>query len=757
MLLNPTPAKPNFGLESTESGEPQPVLAGVHAFGRVEGVLFELTLRQTYRNASDRLLEVVYTFALPVAAVVMGFATELNGQRRAATVLPRHEAEARYETALAAGDAPVMLEALGDGLHSANIGNLKPGDELVVELRFAQLLSFEQGRLRLSIPTTIAPRFGNAAQAGFQPQQVPQASMSVEYPLRLTVVLVGSLANAAVECPSHTLFRTTDRKELCLSLPEGARLDRDVVLLVTPSQDRESIWIPATDTVNPLAPALRLAVLQPPPAPERSRVTVKLLVDCSGSMGGDSIASARRALRGVVGQLRVTDAVSFSRFGSTVEHVLMPTNSDRKGLERLNALVDETDATLGGTELELALRGVFGLPMSDASGDVLLVTDGEIWQAEAMIEAARTSGHRVFAIGVGSAPAEGVLRSLAEATGGACEFASPGEPLENAAQRMLARMRQQPWREVRIDWGGKPVWADTAPRHVFAADTVLAFAGFEGCVGNDASVRMLAKDSEGREVEIACALATTPCGGNTLARMAAARRVGARDAGAPQQALDYQLLSPHTHCVLVHERAPGQKAQGEAELHRLSSMLAAGWGATASVRESSLSFCLSMPDTPRVWRSRRAASSAGLRFSLADLSDHRSRSMPMPIKQPGSLIELTTAVADHLAHGGQWLGLAARCDALGVHPAVKKAIDEAVGQGISQGLSWLLLALWVTTRAGGSLDGAVTATLQSHAHQVGTDVLDRNRDLFDQWLGAHATDGWGRTRLQRLAAALGEP
>ena len=56
-------------------------------------------------------------------------------------------------------------------------------------------------------------------------------------------------------------------------------------------------------------------------------------------------------------------------------------------------------------------------------GDVLLITDGEIWQADEMVAAARTSGHRVFAIGVGSAPAEGVLRSLAEATGGACEVA----------------------------------------------------------------------------------------------------------------------------------------------------------------------------------------------------------------------------------------------------------------------------------------------------------------------------------------------
>lgn len=100
-------------------------------------------------------------------------------------------------------------------------------------------------------------------------------------------------------------------------------------------------------------------------------------------------------------------------------------------------------------------------------------------------------------------------------------------------------------------------------------------------------------------------------------------------------------------------------------------------------------------------------------------------------------------------------GLAACCDAVGVHPAVKKAIDEAVAQGVSQGLTWLLLALWVTNRARGSLDAAVTSTLQSHAHHVSTDLLDRSRDLFDRLLGKYRTDSWGRSRTQRLAAALG--
>jgi len=50
-------------------------------FTPADGVLFDLTLRQTYRNTSDSVLEVVYTFPLPTQAVLMGFASELNGER----------------------------------------------------------------------------------------------------------------------------------------------------------------------------------------------------------------------------------------------------------------------------------------------------------------------------------------------------------------------------------------------------------------------------------------------------------------------------------------------------------------------------------------------------------------------------------------------------------------------------------------------------------------------------------------------------
>ena len=183
----------SFMLSCIEAGAPAPVLVGVDSRGRLDGVLFEMTLRQTYRNTGPANLEVVYTFPLASGAVLLGFGSELNGQRMEGVVVAKRDAERQYEKSLAEGDAPVMLEASAGGLHTANIGNLKPGDELVLEVRYGQVLSFEQGRLRIAVPTTIAPRYGSPHAAGLQPQQVPSVSISVDHRLALALDVMAPL------------------------------------------------------------------------------------------------------------------------------------------------------------------------------------------------------------------------------------------------------------------------------------------------------------------------------------------------------------------------------------------------------------------------------------------------------------------------------------------------------------------------------------------------------------------------------------
>lgn len=747
----------HFALASMNSNAPAPVLSGVHALGRLDAVMFELTLRQTYRNTSEQVLEVIYTFPLPPMAVLLGFASELNGARQDGVIVAKREAESRYEASLEEGDAPVMLEAHSDGLHTANIGNLKPGDEIVLEARFAQLLRFEQGRLRVSIPTTIAPRYGNAGQTGLQPQQVPLASLDAEYPLVLSLTIGGALAGATTECPTHR-FTASQGKDggTSLNLAPGARLDRDVVVIVTPREPHPCLLVHADDAFDASAPVVMLAAFQPHMGTPRERIALKLLVDCSGSMSGDSIASARAALRAIAAGLTERDQVSLSRFGSSVDHAFAPSLAKPQALRQLQPLIDAMQADLGGTEMESALRAVFELSHGAAypGADVLLITDGEIWQADEMVAAARSSGHRVFAIGVGSAPAEGVLRALAESTGGACEFATPGEALEAAAHRMLHRMRQPLLTNARIDWGSTPIWTSGPGSNVFGGDTVIALAGFSHPTQANA-VRLLADDAQGKTLELARGEADAPCPGDSLPRIAASRRM-AQDTGtsALALALQYQLMSMQTNCVLVHERAEVDKATQRAELHRVISMVAAGWGGVGSVREM----------LSRNVMAGRASSPQETPVSCHEDPCFRADGVGGPDldwdaghkQEPSSLAGLARVVERYLIDRGHINGLSVNSTAMLLHADARQALDDVVQLGLSLDQAWLLLAHWVNTRTDGLADANLTTMLQPLVTAIDAALAAAADMTFKRQLGGYTIDDWTPSREQRLRRALGQ-
>ena len=737
-----------------------PVLAGVQAEGLLQGVLFTLVLRQTYRNASTRTLEVVYTFPLPAQGVLTGFAAEFGDRRLEARVLPRQQAEDLYEEALAEGDAPVLLEAAPNGVHTASVGNLKPGESVVLEVRVAQWLAFEQGRLRVALPTTLAPRYGDARQGGLQPHQEPEVSLTAEYPLELGFTVRGSLAGGTLECPTHRHRIERERGSARVLLEPGATLDRDVVLVVTPQEPRPDLLVTAAEGEGR---CVALAAFQAPAAPLRHRIALRLLVDCSGSMAGDSIESARRALRGVSTALGRADEVSFSRFGSEVEHLLPASPCASAVLNQLRRLIDATQASMGGTEMEAALRGVFSAWAAPEGGaDVLLLTDGEVWNVDVVIRAARGSCHRVFVIGGGSSPAESALRRLAEATDGACEFATPGEALEAAAQRMLSRIRQQPFRRPRVEWGRAPTWEVALPQTVFGDDTVLAMAGFEGALDEEATVRLVAEGERQEAFELARVRAAMPAEGDDLSRLLAARRLPTLPPDeALALALQHQLLTDQTHCVLVNRRDDHDRATQPAELHRVRSMLAAGWGGSGSV----VNYCRAGSGaTPSLWRSTRPTQAVAR--DPSPLSYRASPRRPSaltrlsgvlrqaPAAGPDSLRALAVSVHDHLAAGGTVEGLSQAMSGATLFQPLLDTTDELTQAGLDPSTVWLLLALWVAGRPGADGARELLLVLEWYAPKLEADARRVADQTFQRRLGAFTSDSWQASRTRRLAAAL---
>ena len=84
---------------------------------------------------------------------------------------------------------------------------------------------------------------------------------------------------------------------------------------------------------------------------------MKLVVDCSGSMAGDSIAQVKAALAEIVGLLEPRDSFDLTVFGSSFRHLfpaLVPASP--ANLAAARRFVDSTDADLGGTAMAAALK-----------------------------------------------------------------------------------------------------------------------------------------------------------------------------------------------------------------------------------------------------------------------------------------------------------------------------------------------------------------------------------------------------------------
>ena len=617
--------KNNAGLDN-EYGQ-SVALKSVHLDGRIEGLLLTMKVRQSYLNDSEETIEASYTFPAGWGSNLLAFGVELNGKRMQAVALEKKKAEKKYEDAIEEGDTPVMIEKSPLGLYTANLGNLKAGESAVIEIEYAQLLRFESGRLRITIPTVIGQRYGDEVKQGhIAPHQSVDVDPLVEYPFTACIDILGATGNGLITCPSHQADVSSIEGGKRVELTKGGMLDRDFIVCIDDLEGSSFVLAAEDDdgfaVVASFCPKL--------PEQETTPLALKILVDCSGSMEGESIEQAQEALHELSLRLGADDAISYSKFGSNVVHTSNQLEKcTPKFLKNVLAkAIHDTHADLGGTELHKALNSTFKLSFTKAyeeGCDLLLITDGDVWEIEFLVAKAKRSNHRIFAIGVGSAPAESLLRDLAEQTGGSCELVTPNESISQAVLRMTERIRAARTTSLTIDWRDEVEWQSALPKQVFSDETIHVFAKLK----NKPQAAPVLTWSAGTSVFTDSPTCVEIQPSNTIPRLTAGVRLLATsdEKDATQLALKYQLASKWTNLILVHVREGSDKASGLPSLQKINQMQAAGWGGFGKVQHSTVLRCVSAPSvsnmafgteaasysmsaSPAVWRTNRTAAAS---------------------------------------------------------------------------------------------------------------------------------------------------
>jgi len=345
-----------FGLIA-RGGSPVP-LTEVKALGTIAGRGAKIKLRQVFENKETGAIEAVYKFPLPEGSTVCRFKAVIGDRVTEGAIEEKNKAFELYDEALTRGDGAYLLDQERPNIFTLSVGNLNPGARASVEIDYITLLDAKGKEVRFCLPTTISPRYvpeRTPDEDGIPVDHKINPPIAFEVPYRLAIDLKieGREGIASIESPSHPVaLKFEDHIFKAEFTSENAAMDRDFVLTIHYKdlfQNRGYFYR------NEKGSFYQVDLCSMETEGEKasdSNKEVIFLLDCSGSMQGNSINEAKTALEIFLKALKEGTRFNLYWFGSTYEKVFQESilyNSENLGL--MLSRLKEVNADLGGTEV----------------------------------------------------------------------------------------------------------------------------------------------------------------------------------------------------------------------------------------------------------------------------------------------------------------------------------------------------------------------------------------------------------------------
>lgn len=453
---------------------------------RLAGVIADVTVTQRYRNEGQRPIEARYVFPGATGAAVHAMQVRLAGRVLNAKIEEKQRARIRHETAKREGKTSALLEQERPNVFQMNVANILPGDDVQVELRYTELVAPTEGRYEFVFPTVVGPRYHRPASAGgtssfpATPQLKEGEASRAGFDLR--VHFASPLPVSELSSSSHGIEVTgegTAQAEVTLN-DSGERADRDFILSYRLAGERTATGLTLFRGEGPDGgdENFFLALVEPPKAIAAAQINPReyvFVVDISGSMHGQPLATAKVLLRNLIGSLRPTDTFNVMLFsGSSQMLNATPVPATRANIERAIATIDQQRGG-GSTEIVPALRRIAALPKAgDVSRSVIVVTDGYVTVENEVFQLIRRNlgNSNVFAFGIGSSVNRHLIEGIARAGQGEPFIVTKPELAAAQAERLRRMIDAPVLTQLKARFEGLEVY-DVEPAALNALPDVL--------------------------------------------------------------------------------------------------------------------------------------------------------------------------------------------------------------------------------------------------------------------------------------------
>ncbi|EAL64449.1 type A von Willebrand factor domain-containing protein [Dictyostelium discoideum AX4] len=426
---------------------------------------------QKYSNNSSIPVEGIYKIPLAPYSVISGFTVEYQDKVFIGKIKSKEKAQNQYSDSIASGGQAFLAEKTQDGQFSFRIGNLPPNENVTIHL---------------TIISGVCPHL-SSLQNCFHRFLFPNYSFNFQFNLNIKLTLPIKTIELLYYPNREIKFKeNSNNKEATLTFSSKNGIDSDIVCIVEPENDieRPQSIIEHSKLNNTYAVSVNFT-------PSFSHLTSDdvnqksefiFLIDCSGSMSGEPIKKAKRALEIIIRSLNENCKFNIYCFGSRFTKAFDNSKMyNDETLAQISGYVEKIDADLGGTELLPPIRDILSTESDfEYPRQLFILTDGEVSERDSLINyvATESNNTRIFTYGIGNSVDTELVIGLSKACKGYYEMIKDNSNFEEQVMKLVSIAFEPTLSNIKVDWGTE-LQIEQGPtkiRPLYSGETLIVYA-----------------------------------------------------------------------------------------------------------------------------------------------------------------------------------------------------------------------------------------------------------------------------------------
>ena len=441
------------------------------------------TVEEKLTNPHNTATDDEFRFLIPDSAFISGFSIIIDGVEYEADVLPKKEADERFEAAVSEGRTAGVLKTKKENIFSYSL-SFKPHQSIIIRLTYEQPVKKTLGEYEYAL----------SLRETDMAHSVPDLSVNITV---TSVNRIISLETPGFEGAGTKYISST---EALVTYNAKALPDQDLRIVFTTDSTSLSGEMLFYETggqgylmhiFSPSVEDLGTTALDK---------EIIFVIDKSGSMSGSKIAQVQRVFAGIIADLPPDDhfnVIFFDRQSVIFSDTLMEANTQTKAgaANFVNALGAD-----GGTNINEALLTALGMfkPDSERVPIIVFLTDGEPTEGVTSpyairdnVKAANRAGASIFTIafGIEDEANYDFLRALSLENCGVAEQFHPGKNAESEMNTFYKTISTPVITDMDFVYPHASDIVNTGYDTLFAGSDAIILARYPAGIGNiDSSI-----------------------------------------------------------------------------------------------------------------------------------------------------------------------------------------------------------------------------------------------------------------------------